>query len=242
MLFDLRENVYAIGDMHGNLKALMHALSVSTSKEYLPDGSDVILLGDCGMVNSGVPNDYRAANKKAKKRDIRIFIMRGNHDNPDIYKHTWHDEDPQLSNVYLLEDLDEFRFTNGKLGVVIPGAVSTDRYYRWVNNWCWFENEGIPSIDSLEDPEKYSFIFSHGGPTPPVIERSDNPLFASWCAADENLLPDLEKEQGKWRDILSKVKPDRMYYGHYHCSERFEVNNTECKVCDIGEIIEVNYA
>lgn len=241
MNFNLRENVYVIGDMHGNIRALMHGLSISTDKTYFPDNSDIILLGDCGMVNAGVPNDYRAANKKAKKRNIRIFVFRGNHDNPDIYKHHWHEEDPQLSNVYLLEDLDTFTFVNDKRAVVIPGAVSADRYYRWVNNWCWFENEGIPSIDTLDNPEQYSIIFSHGGPTPPVINRSDNTLFDSWCKADENLLPDLQKEQGKWDSILETIKPDKMYFGHYHCSETFDKNGVRCKVCDIGEIAQVNY-
>ena len=87
MQFQLRDNVFVIGDMHGNLRSLMHSLSLSTSKTYFPDGSDIILLGDCGIVNKGIPNDYRAANKKAVKRDIRIYLFRGNHDNTKAYSH-----------------------------------------------------------------------------------------------------------------------------------------------------------
>lgn len=245
MQFQLRDNVYVIGDMHGNLSSMMHSLSISTSKTYFPDGSDIILLGDCGIINKGIPNDYRAANKKAKKRDIRIFVFRGNHDNPKAYSHHWQKEDPNLSNVYILEDLDEFVFPNGKLAVVIPGAVSIDRSYRWEQGWCWFEDETVPSLESLADKNKYSFIFSHGGPKPPCITTdpgTDCGIFAECCRADKNLLSDLEKEQEYWRMALREIAPERIYFGHYHCSEYFETEGVRCRVCDIGEIVPVNYS
>lgn len=242
MRFKLREQVYVIGDMHGNLQSMMHSLCIATSKTYFPDGSDIILLGDCGIVNKGIPNDYRAASKKAKPRDIRIFVFRGNHDNPNAYSHQWHLKDPQLSNVYIMEDLDEFEFPNGKLGLVIPGALSVDRSYRWERGWCWFEGENIPDISHIQDRDKYSFIFSHGGPTPPCLSfGSDSGFFATCCEKDKNLLSDIAKEQEKWTTILEEVRPERMYFGHFHCSETFDKGDTICRVCDIGEIVPVTY-
>lgn len=244
MQFQLRDNVFVIGDMHGNLQSLMHSLSIQTSKTYFPDGSDIILLGDCGIVNKGIPNDYRAANKKAAKRDIRIYVFRGNHDNPKAYSHHWQKEDPQLSNVYIMEDLDEFVFPNGKQAIVIPGAVSIDRSYRWGNNWCWFPDEATPALDKLDDKKKYSIIFSHSGPRPPCIVNdpgTDCGFFSDCCKKDKNLLKDLADEQTYWSNALKDIEPERIYFGHYHCSEDFEVDGVRCRVCDIGEIVPVIY-
>lgn len=240
MKFELRENIFVIGDMHGNLRGLMHALTQAQDKHYLPDGCDVILLGDCGIVREGIPNDYRAANKRAKKRDIRIYLFRGNHDNPAVYKHDWHDTDEQLDHVFVLEDLDEFVFPNGKTGLVIPGAVSVDRCYRWQNNWCWFADELAPTEDKVEN-KHYDILFGHGGITPPVIKSEESRIFDSWLAYDKNLESDLAIEQDNWNKILSKTTPSRFYFGHYHCSESFEHNGVLCRVCDISEIVPVNY-
>lgn len=240
MRFKLRDNTYVVGDMHGDLSPLMFALSISTSSRYLPDNSDIVLLGDCGIVNNGIPNDYRHANKKARARGIRIFVFRGNHDNPATYRHELSDNDPQLSNVYILEDLDELELADGRLGIVIPGAVSIDRSYRWENNWCWFEGERIPDISHLDNPDRYSVIFSHGGPRPPIVSASrDSGFFDTCCSKDKNLLRDLEEEQEQWRCILEMVRPERVYMGHYHCSDTFTVGDVTCRVCDIGEIVPV---
>ncbi len=224
---------FIMGDTHGKLKALYAAITDGT----LPRGSDLIVLGDCGLMRDEFTPPYHAVNAEAAQRDIRIYLFRGNHDKPAFFK-----PENSLSNVLLLTDLAEVKY-NGKKGLIFPGALSVDRYARKLLGYALFESEELsPAVDTL-NLGKYDFILSHGGICPPSLRGSapGTPIH-EWLIHDPALADDLRREQDNYNRLLTLTGAARMIYGHYHVHVNFPLFNEDgrhyctCSVLDIDEI------
>ncbi len=226
-----------MGDTHGKLKALYTAITDGT----LPGGADLIVLGDCGLMRDDFTPPYLTVNEAAAGRDIRIYLFRGNHDNPAFFT-----PENSLSNVILLPDLAEVQY-KGKKGLIFPGALSVDRYVRRELGYPLFEQaELAPNMSDLT-LERYDFILSHGGICPPS-QRGSGPgtTIHEWLKLDPALEEDLRREQDNYRRLLNVTAATRMIYGHYHAHTNFPLFNEAgqhhctCSTLDIDEIQELD--
>lgn len=230
--YKLRKRVFLAGDCHGQLRVLSHAVT----DNILPDSCDVICLGDLGQCKPNYWEGYwKRMNTKAERRDIRFYLIRGNHDMPGFFKHA-----NSKSNVIIVEDYDEFAWRPaGKTitGVAVGGAVSVDRSLRWENSWFWSENEGMPDVP--HNIGHKDFVVSHTGITPPTLGTIKPFDIESCKEKDKNLISDLLDEKARYTQLLSKTTPDKAFYGHYHMSAVFDYLGVECRVLNIDELYEL---
>lgn len=230
--FKLRRDVFLMGDVHGNLRGLSHHVA----DHIVPDSCDIICLGD----NAQIKHDrwepsWESMNKKAASRDIRIYLIRGNHDEASFYKHS-----NSLSNIILVEDWDEFVYRpyfSKHIGLAVGGAVSVDRMTRWTNGWYWCREEMLPDFWAF--PLNADFVLSHTGIRPPCIDQGHGGMdLSKLLEQDGDLKRDLENEQKLYDSLLRDTRATKAFYGHFHTSALFrhEPTNTECRVLNINEL------
>ena len=236
MNIQLREPTFLMGDNHGKLVVLENLLQ----RNVFPNHSDIIVLGDCGLMFTQFPPAYLRIDEVLAKQDIRLFLLRGNHDNPDFFI-----PENNLSHVLLLPDLCKLSY-KGKSGLVYPGAVSIDRSERMIENFPWFENEEVPSPDDVPNDE-VDFILSHGGICPPDYVATGYAKASRWVPYDDKLVADIDAEQLKYRQVVEKTKVKYMFYGHFHISRtfpEFDASNRIARyfnILDIDEVRELRF-
>lgn len=240
MKYILDKNTYLLGDVHGNLRGLSHF--ITDTDEH--NDCSIVVLGDCGLMSDEWTNGWPSINEKAKAKNIKIYILRGNHDNPDFFKH-----DNSLENIIVLEDFDEVYYYQNEhcfTGLIYGGSLSVDRSWRWnfqkeTGKVIWFKDEVLKEIPELvfENADRYDFILGHGGLTPPSIE-ADPTFIMSFIPNDPELLNDIKKEQDQYKHLLAELKPNYFFYGHFHISEQFRYNDIKCQALDINEFIKLD--
>lgn len=231
-IFKLRRSVFLMGDVHGNLRVLSH----SVLDKLVPEHSDIICLGDNGQTKATEwEPSWTSMNKKAASRDVRVFLIRGNHDEASFYKH-----ENSLSNIILVEDGDEFVYRpyfSKHIGIAAGGAVSVDRITRWANNWYWCKEEQFPACWGLLPIA--DFVLSHTGIRPPCIATGGGGMdLSKLLEQDRDLKSDLEEEQDMYELFLRHTEAGKAFYGHFHTSSLFrhEPTNTECRVLNANEL------
>lgn len=198
------------GDIHGELRELVWKL---TSQKSV-DRADIVVAGDFGAGFGDLEAIYQRVKDKLDTFDIRIYAVRGNHDNPELF--TGSEIYPRLT---LLKDYEEVVLGNGKRILPVGGATSLDKewrveYEQKKKKKIWWENEGIVKLEGLENlvPKKVDIIISHEAPLTfePVLFRSEGMSLDTYKKV---------KEDREYLDrILELVKCDRWFYGHYHQS------------------------
>lgn len=190
--------VAILGDIHGNTHYLDWALENAVAQ-----GAEMMIqLGDFGF-------DFRDSFMSnliqvSKKHDIRVMVVRGNHDDPK-----WFNQHTQMGRVNLIPD--GFITTIGKKRVAfLGGAVSIDRADRQENISWWKDERVSPHIINAwsYDDAKADILISHDSPLlpdklpglnlPPQIKR------------------DAEEDRNFVRTAAEILEPDVIYHGHYH--------------------------
>ena len=80
----IKNKIYFTGDIHGEFMPLVFVLT----KRYNLSDCSVIVCGDIGMgfykFNYYI-DTFKTMNKKLAKKNIQLYLIRGNHDNPDYF-------------------------------------------------------------------------------------------------------------------------------------------------------------
>ena len=136
---------YITGDTHGGRNLLNRIKS-----NNLPEGSNLIILGDVG-INFYLNEEEKDIKEKISNLGISIFCVRGNHD----YRPSHLDDiclqyvdfiegevfiERKYPNIYYLKDGSTYIFDNKKC-LVIGGAYSVDKWDRIFSHNIWFEDE-----------------------------------------------------------------------------------------------------
>lgn len=219
----LTGTVAFVGDIHGDL------YDVSYQIEKLPsDVKNIIFLGDIGF---GFFGDGQLENKFLKyiPKHIKIWLLRGNHDNP-IYWEVKYIVNP-YPRLNFIKDCDVLNI-NGKRFLVVGGGISIDRDYRTGGKSYWSdEYVKLPDKNLLED--NIHGIISHSGIKPPVLEGSLHPLIEN---SSDEMKADLKREEDIFNTILTIAKPKEWFYGHFHTHCFFECSDCKFYNLDISEI------
>lgn len=219
---------FLVGDLHGKQQSLIQSIS-----KYDIRDSNIIILGDCGMgfYKNPLKKDYAYLQRNLEVRNNRIFLVRGNHDNPDHWSTNIKNTiEAQYPNVNILQD-GEIILINEKQYLIIGGATSIDRFSRKEGTTYWpDETIEMPIVSS--DTNIFG-ILSHIGPTPPIcIDNNLNSFFAN----DIGLSNDLRREQELINDIIVTIKPQNWYFGHFHITQNFcHYNMVTCQC--LGELV-----
>lgn len=225
--------IYLIGDIHGEFDKLAYKIinDARLKNCYL------VVLGDCGF-GFDIIEDERKHLEKLEYVCARCHVMlgfiRGNHDNP-VY---WFSNDIQnrlgikkLRHIQFLQD-NTFIATNltenahYEYYYVLGGALSVDRYWRKPNE-SWWKGETInfdegafnKLCNSLKiKKDGIRAILSHTGIKPHACEYTPRFIIELYDK-DKTLREDINNESLEIKRILSIIKPQAIYYGHWHVSE-----------------------
>lgn len=221
-------NVFLVGDLHGYAGCLPYYFS---GADTTPGA--LIILGDIGLgFVGGNDNEIFSDFIKLIKKGWSVYLLRGNHDNPAVWKIYSKDtlikscidkEDiPYIDHLYFLKD-NTILNINGYLYYTVSGGVSIDSMAR-IKNISFWEDEGIYVPDDIDEiiksktgKEIYG-ILSHTGPTPP--ELKDNNVLNYWLDMDKTLNKRLNKERESLNNC-KKLFPKKWFYGHFHINSEF---------------------
>lgn len=234
-MINFRSNsIILLGDTH-DLRRTLHIIQ---RKENL-DGQDIVFLGDGGEGFFEPQTDavyLQKISDAAKKRDIRLFVIRGNHSNPDVWKRGY-----QFDNLFLVQDYTEAIFPNKKTALLVGGGISIDRPYRTLGFDYW-DDEITPYV---KQNKSFDIFFAHDAPD--YFNHSTQSLWTSpyqKCLLDDaDLFEDALDQRLVINQIVSDIHNGTLLFcfsGHFHNSFTGEKGNIFYRCLDIEELLELN--
>lgn len=221
-------NILLWGDTHD----VKYAYRIIQNKPNL-DGFDIVHLGDLGLGFNRPEWDAEYLQKisaAAKKRGIRLFIIRGNHDDPGVWERGY-----GFDNLFLVKDYTSAIFPNGKRALLVGGGVSIDRPHRTIDFDYW-PGEVTPY---RKINEHFDYLFSHD--CPDYFNYTTESLWVSpykqFLIDDKNLFGDALAQRRTMNKIVDDIKPSFIAGGHFHRSIMETKNDIIYKCVDINEII-----
>lgn len=216
------ENIFIVGDVHGRWNDLADLIS-----KTLPSDSLIIQVGDFGLGFPGL--NLKAAKNTLQpvltENNSELYIIRGNHDDPDYWQKT-----KKVGDITLLKDYMS-RTINGKRFLFVGGGISIDRSERIVNVSYWFD-EAVHE-KNLNTLKKCDVLVSHSAPEN-FYPIGCNEVVMDFSRYDSCLLEHIKRERHYLRNLVEKVKPEKVYYGHFHLDWVEKINNMD--VFALGEL------
>lgn len=245
-------------DTHGweNFDWLVKKLTESLKLEH----ADCIILGDFGAGfrdNKGLEFEkaldkvYDKYKDCLEKRDIVIYTIRGNHDDPKYFKD---DKEFSKPNLIFMEDYKIYNIA-GRTIFPIGGSVSMDRKC-FSNNGTpvdyrtegknWWSGEEIVETNKKTWPLRVDIIISHDAPSifdPIYIKKDVSKLSDAEADYENDIWDRCQKGRMYLSEIAKYVNADYWYFGHHHCTYTGEYKNIKYRGLGIDkrmipEIIE----
>ncbi len=226
--------IYVLGDIHGNIEFVKYHIETYSMSDCI-----IIQVGDFGIGFRSEVNEnltLKLLNKFSKLRNITMYAIRGNHDDPYYFggKHI-------SSNLILLKDysvleLEGFNF------LLVGGAISIDRKIRVKGKSYWEGELFVLDEQKLSDIKGIDVVITHNSPDF-AFPIGLNDLVMHYAQNDVHLLTELPKERGlisKMYDILSLNNDiKKWYFGHFHTAKTQEINGIIFTALNINEFKEV---
>jgi len=246
--------VGVLGDIHEHLEVI-------TNKVKVYDLVNIVIfqLGDFGVgFGYNGPTLPRKEKKRLqllntflKKRCVFLYVVRGNHDNPNFF-----DGKHNHTNIVFMQDYDVVEIGENKyLG--IGGATCVDRKrnpnfkdYRGKDfpgrreniDWWPGAEKVVYDEEKLKDLVGIDVVLTHTCPDfvyPPVIGGT----VPRWAEYDPELPGELIEERKIVTDIYNKLNElnyiKLWYFGHFHQTKIEKHEVTEFHLLDVNEFQEV---
>lgn len=200
------KNSFIVSDIHGNFTGLFKDL---LKYHY---NCKVFVSGDCGFgfyKFNFYKNMFTRYNPMLAKKNIKVYFMRGNHDDPKYFS----EQLLKFDNLILLNDyeiIDNILF--------VGGAISIDRMYRVDNRDYWVDEK---IIEKDFDTNNVEIVISHEAPL------KANPIVRKDILINDELTKDIDESRTILQNIFDKVNAKKWYYGHYHIYKTENIGNTE---------------
>lgn len=235
--------ILVLGDIHNNFA---HVKWYISNKEI--SNCYIIQVGDFG-VGTNIKNDIIRLNDLnvfLKERNIVLYAIRGNHDDPDFFK-----GNHILSNVKLLPDYTQLEIDGHNI-LFVGGAISIDRRVslekmaisKSVGQYTplyWIGEEFILDEEKLSNVRDIDMVITHSAPEWcfPNVSNGFGYLVMEFAKNDDKLLNELDIERKKFNkmfEILNKNNDIRKhYYGHFHRNEVTLNGYTEHILVGVGD-------
>jgi UDP-2,3-diacylglucosamine pyrophosphatase LpxH len=216
--------MYILGDLHRNI----HHLRLDIERKKISNTA-IFQVGDfeVGFIREKRQLEViERLNDFLKERNLIMYVIRGNHDDPNYFK-----GDHFFSNLQFLPDYSVIEVEDKKI-LCVGGAISIDRNYRKQesdmlreNNLhpTWWEDENfVLKEDLLKEVEGIDTVITHVAPhfCKPI---GFTPFFDHYFKSDENLKEDMINERQNMTKLFQILNKNNYvkyhFYGHYHKSE-----------------------
>lgn len=239
-----KHNIILVGDIHGEFGLLGYNITT----RFQHENAAIIQVGDFGL-GFHKPNYYRTEltklNSELLKGNNHLYVIRGNHDDPEYFKETNNPFD--LSNITLLNDYSNL-IVGSKHILLVGGAISIDRVGRlnqmdaypdkklyWPDEPFVF-NEGV--IAELTAGNVFDTVITHTAPSEARLFDTFHKI-RGFLKQDDALEADLLLERAEVSKLYNAIKPAEWYFGHFHESRTSYVGATKFRCIDIDEHYQI---
>lgn len=207
--------VYFIGDMHSEFEELARRLSV-----HKIENSNLVQVGDFGVGLQSKSTELQKLNQlnsSLKSSNNFLYVIRGNHDDPNYFS-----DEYTLENIKLLPDYSTLNLDGLRI-LLAGGSVSIDRQHRQGTNTFW-QNEIFTFDDhklskSLHGLDNLDIVVTHSAPKE-FWPYDLGKLVRNYISSDPELLEDLQNDREQHslllKALVNKFQPKTWYYGHFH--------------------------
>jgi len=144
--------------------------------------------------------NFVTINEYLKKRNSMLYVIRGNHDNPDYFLKT----NRLFSNIILLSDNSIIDIDNYKI-YILGGGISVDRIERNKQGFYWTEESINIDFKLLEKTSNINIVLTHK-PPPYIFDGFLADKFIDyWVKGDACLENQLSKERDLLRTLYKKI-------------------------------------
>lgn len=211
--------IYITGDTHREFSRLNYIKNIK-------ENDMLIVLGDTG-INYCLDNEDISYKEYLKKFKIKIFCVRGNHEerpeNIDSYKEVNMFDgkvyiEKNYPNLIFAKDGEIYNI-DGKSFLVIGGAYSIDKNYRLLYGYKWFKDEQLTEIEMKNILEKikgkhFDIVLTHTcpykyEPTETFLNDIDQ------TKVDKTMEYFLDK-------VEESISYNKWYCGHYHIEKKID--------------------
>jgi len=240
--------IYFLGDIHEEFEILKQEIISFDIRDCY-----IIQVGDFGIGFKDLENNKQILghlNKFLRIRNIDMFAIRGNHDDPKFFTCDYY-----LSNLKLLKDYTQLNINDINF-LFIGGAISIDRMKRIKKNEinksldnpnrCYWKDEVFNfDEDKLNSIEGVDVLVCHNAPDFAVPNNNFGfpDIVREFAEKDSNLIKELLDERKiitKAFDILSEKNNIKHYiYGHFHRSYNMKIVDTNFRVLNCHELWEL---
>lgn len=222
-----------IGDTHNN-----SSRKIANFIDRFDIKNEVFVhVGDWGIGINSFEADLHRLDKDLAESNCKLFINRGNHDDPSY----WDNPQP-FTNIIFPKDYS-VHFIDGSNVLFIGGAVSIDRKPRREILGGWFENEGVKHYDeTLNELRDIHRVVSHSAPHFAYPQHL-NDLVLSFAKKDETLVQELIAERNLLTNIydilIENNLLDSWFYGHFHEGYSEKYGYTIFKLMAAEEFLQI---
>lgn len=243
------KNILVIGDNHDHWEVFPNII-----RDYGLDNCAVILAGDFGIGFEPFNNEMRKVSYLSKRMAYTnsvLFVVRGNHDNPEYFTGIF-----DTDNVKLVPDYTVLNI-NGINILCVGGAFSIDRtirksYFNFNNtksgviskNDYWPNEMFIYDHDKIMSMKNINMVVTHSAPKicPPYIKNN----LKFWSINDKNIIEDCNIERSQLFQIYDNLIQNgnnisHWFYGHFHNHYKTPYHNTIFIGLDINDLAEMNF-
>ena len=204
--------IFITGDTHRDFSRLDN---ISFNKDDM-----LIILGDVG-IDYFLNEEDNKIKDYLKKYNIKMFCIRGNHEERPENISTYKEINMFGGNVYIEEDYPYLIFAkdgeeyniDGKSVLVIGGAYSVDKEYRLIYGYKWFRDEQLTkeemnTIYNKVKGKHYDIVLTHTCP------RKYEPVEVFLSGIDQSKV---DKSMEHFRDKIEySIEYHKWSCGHYH--------------------------
>lgn len=242
--------MYFIGDTHGMrpVFSIVDRLKITNS--------NLIHVGDFGLGFVSIMQDVNnllAVDEMLINTQNKLYVVRGNHDNPIFWDKSKGLNLPKLHNIHLVDDYSVLDIENKKI-LCVGGGISIDRQLRkddrpYPSWWKDEEFQWHPGKFNrvVNNHSTMDIIVTHSAPSACHPRGVDAPIVNGWHNIElehgNNLKGELQMERKKidmLKDaVLKAYKPTNWFYGHFHTSKTEIIDSVRFQALNINEICEI---
>jgi len=242
--------MYFIGDTHGMrpVFSIVDRLKITNS--------NLIHVGDFGLGFVSIMQDVKnleVVDEMLMDTQNKLYVVRGNHDNPIFWDKSKGLNLPKLHNIHLVDDYSVLYIENKKI-LCVGGGISIDRQLRKDDRPypSWWQDEEFQWHPGkfnrvVNNHSTMDIIVTHSAPSACYPRGVDAPIVNDWHNVElehgNNLKGELQMERKKidmLKDaVLKAYKPTNWFYGHFHTSKTEIIDSVKFQALKINEICEI---